>query len=269
MSLSMADLVEKLSRAGICSPRLEARLLMEKAPNDQMLQKMLNERLQHKPLDKILGQREFYKYCFKVNENVLSPRPDTETLVEAAVNLIKINDMVHVLDLGVGSGCILLSLLADFAWLIGVGIDKSRAALDVAQKNAVLLGVADRCHLIKADWFEDSFLQKQTSSYDLIVSNPPYIPTEEIKSLAPEVKNYDPHLALDGGKDGLESYRKIALIASLRLRPKGYLLLEAGINQAANIIAINTHLGLAHIQTLKDLAGIERCIIFQKKGCNL
>lgn len=265
MSLSFTEVVQKLSQAGICSPRLEARLLMENAENDKMLENMLEKRLKHKPLDKILGQKEFYKYRFKVSENVLSPRPDTETLVEAAIKIIKDKNIDSVLELGVGSGCVLLSLLADCGTLRGVGVDKSVKALEVARENAEFLGVTDRCHLIEADWFEEKFLQKLTPSYDMIVSNPPYIPSKDIEKLDPEVKNYDPRLALDGGSNGLESYQKIVPLAYLLLQENGYLLLEAGIHQAASIVDLATKKGLIHIQTLKDLGSVERCIIFQKK----
>ena len=131
------------------------------------------------------------------------------------------------------------------------------------------MGVKNRCRLKKADWFEPSFLEKLGKTFDMVVSNPPYIARAEIETLAPEVKNYDPHLALDGGQDGLESYRKIADLAPSLLNDGGFLLLEAGINQAKDICALMCANGLLHLQTQKDLAGIDRVIIFQKKGCNL
>ncbi len=263
------SLIQKLSTAGIESPRLEARLLKENASDEKKLEQMLQARLKHQPLDKILGRKEFYKYTFKVNADVLSPRPDTETLVEAAAKLIEQNKIKNILELGVGSGCILLSLLADFPNLKGKGIDRSASALKIAAENAKCLGVESRCSLQEADWFDEAFINQIGGGFEMVVSNPPYIPHHEIETLETEVKKYDPWLALDGGLDGLESYRRIADLAPKLVKDGGFLLLEAGVHQAADIIKIICSKGLQHFKTEKDLSGIERCIIFQKRGCNL
>lgn len=228
------------------------------------LGKILQKRIDGAPLDKLLGEKDFYKYRFKVSEDVLSPRSDTEVLVEAAGRLIFQNKMEKVIDLGTGSGCILLSLLADFPSLSGVGIDASKKALAIAAENAKRLGVGNRCQLMNLSWFEDDFVQKTGVEYDMIVSNPPYIPSKDIDDLDVCVKSYDPLRALDGGDDGYDHYRKIAEVAPKILRKGGYILLEGGINQAQKIKNIFEKQGLVWCQTLKDLGGIERCIILKK-----
>ncbi len=281
MALSFDDIVKKLSDFEVESPRLEARMMIAAAKNidcdevsalceisfneAEKIQKMIEQRSAHCPLDKILGHREFYKYDFLCNTDVLSPRPDTEVLVEQAAKLIFKHEMKNILELGVGSGCILLSLLADFPYLSGVGIDISQKALDMAQKNAQRLGVEKRVQLFRADWNEQAFAAKfNNRKFEIIVSNPPYIPSSEILKLSPEVKNFDPLLALDGGESGFNAYERIAELAPTLLNNDGYLLFEAGINQAEKIALICEKNGLKIIDIVKDLSGIERCVIVQK-----
>lgn len=284
MSLSVyQETIQKLTAAKIPSPRLEARLLIAAAAQltpdlintgttltpeqNSELNTMLQRRLEHKPLDKILNRKEFYKYSFLVDENVLTPRPDTEILVEAADNIIKTNKIDTILDLGTGSGCILLSLLKENPQIFGTGVEKSPKAITIAEQNCLLLGLEKNCRFILADWFDTKFLNLLPQTFDLITSNPPYIPTQHIANLEPEVKNYDPSIALDGGADGLDSYRQIAAHCSRLLNVDGYLLLEIGIGQADDVIQIFEQQELSHISTLKDLSGIQRCIIFRKKDC--
>lgn len=275
------ELVDTLIKADVCSPRLEARLLIAHVcnlnPNDvtshvsltdvqkQHLEMLVQQRLEHKPLDKILGHKEFYKYDFLVTESVLSPRPDTEILLEAVIDIIRTYRLSSVLDLGTGSGCILLSLLKEITSLQGIGVDKSDQALNIAYQNAKILQVDTRCNLLQADWFYPSFTDKIKQRFDMIVSNPPYIPTADIDTLETEVKNFDPILALDGGYDGLDSYRKIAEISPLLLTTNGYVALEIGINQADDVNSIFTGNGFNLLKIIKDLSGIERCLIFVKK----
>lgn len=275
--------ISDLIKAQISSPRLEARLLIAAAgkilpdevgcstvlsPEDEVvLQKMLHQRIAHKPLDKILGRKAFYKFDFKVNENVLSPRPDTEISVEEALKIIKTENITDIADLGTGSGCILLSLLKEVPDLHGTGIDKSAEALQIAAENCSSLGLNNRCKFLRADWFLPDFVSKVAQQFQLIISNPPYIPDTEIASLEPEVKEYDPLLALSGGQDGLESYRKIAEVAPLLLKNNGYIVLEIGIGQAEAVKNIFMQKGFEHIKTASDLAGISRCLIFRKNDC--
>lgn len=271
--------LQKLIEAGIENPRLETRVLLaavlQCAPSEifgsvklsaaqqQTAENMLRQRLAHKPLDKIIGRREFYKANFVVNENVLSPRSDTEILVEEALKLIPDTEM-KILDLGTGSGCIIESILAEKPRAHGVAVDISGAALQTARLNAENLQLTARLDFINADWFAPDFSAKINQKFDMIVSNPPYIPTADIATLATEVKNYDPMTALDGGADGYDSYRRIAELAPELLQNGGYILLEAGIGQAEKIADIFSTHKLKLINIVPDLNGISRCIILQK-----
>lgn len=277
------EVINALVQAQIPSPRLEARLLIAAAgnlPPDEVcytttltpeesakLRQMLKQRAAHKPLDKILGHKAFYKSDFMVNEKVLSPRPDTEIAVEAALKLIKAEKITKIADFGTGSGCILLSLLQEAPDLYGVGIDKSAEALQIARQNAEVLGASKRCNLLIADWFTPDFADIIGDNFQLIISNPPYIPDSDIAALDTEVKDYDPYLALSGGQDGLNSYRKIAELAPLLIAKHGYIVLEIGIGQAEDVKNIFMENGFEHIKTVPDLAGIDRCLIFRKNDC--
>jgi len=273
--------IETLASFGVESPRLEARLLIAdvlgKDVNDisddvtlsENLQNILKRNVQKRhdgmPIDKILGHREFYKYDFKVSEKVLSPRPDTEILVETALELIKKNDMKRILDLGVGSGCILLSILKEMPQIKGVGVEVENKALDVAKENAEALQVSDKVMWFEKNWFDADFESCFEKPFDMIVSNPPYIKTEDIESLDIGVKKYDPKCALDGGIDGLKDYRRIAEFASHLLKGEGYILLEIGFNQAKDVQKIFEIHDLKYIRTVSDLAGIERVVVFKKE----
>lgn len=233
-------------------------MILAHAQNQREIEDIINKRINGWPLDKILGQKDFYKHSFFVNEDVLSPRPDTEILVEAALEIIQKSKIQNILDLGTGSGCILLSILKEFPHIQGVGVDISEKALTVADKNKSALGVD--CKFIQKDWFKDNII----GEFDLIVSNPPYIPRQDISALEKEVREHDPMLALDGGVDGLDSYKKIAELSKNLLKKDGYILLEAGINQAQDIVNIFISEGLKLVEVKKDLSGINRCIILKK-----
>lgn len=279
--MTYQDIISALSEAHIPSPRLEARLLVAAVcrinPNDvnattsitpaqaKQLSALLQQRIAHKPLDKIVGHREFYKYDFKVTEDVLSPRPDTEIMLEAALEIIKKQGLKSVADFGTGSGCILLSLLKEIPDLQGFGIDKSEAALKIAQRNAELLNVQNRSMFMQADWFVDDFSSILPQKVDLIVSNPPYIPSADVALLDDEVKRFDPLDALDGGEDGLQSYKKLAVISGGLMAANAYIILEIGIKQAQKVQSIFETCGFNCLKIIKDLAGIERCLIFVKK----
>lgn len=279
MSGIFEQTVRQLATAGIASPRLEARLLiahvlncpaaevlsdiMLSAEQLNILQTLLKQRLKHKPIDKIVGHREFYKYDFRVDENVLSPRPDTEILVEKALQMLPDGEF-NILDLGTGSGCIIESVLAQRPTAHGVAVDISAQSLNVARNNAENLGLEKRIQFIQADWFDTDFIRQIGQKFTAIVTNPPYIPTADILKLEPDVKDYDPLLALDGGNDGFDSYRRIASLTPSLLKDGGYIFIEAGSGQASEIAAIFTQSGLKHIATAADLAGIARCVILQK-----
>ena len=264
MNILLNDIVCRLEKAEISSPRLEARLLLGKAcgisADDAVLlrralttaetadlEKMLLQRLAHKPLDKILGSKGFYKYDFHVDENVLSPRPDTEIIVEEALKLLNFDITQNIADFGTGSGCILLSVLAENKLWRGQGVDKSSAALNIAAKNAALLGVETQVSWLNGSWFDKDFCQRLQCPLDMLISNPPYIPSADIVGLEPEVKDYDPLSALDGGADGFEHYRQIAALAPRLLKVGGYVVLEVGFDQAREVNEIFAGQGLQQI----------------------
>ena len=263
-------LIEELIKAGVSSPRLEADIIIKNTapsyPDITFEQKdkaieFLNRRINHEPLDKIIGKRDFYKYCFAVNSDVLSPRPDTEVLVEKAINLVKENELKKIIDLGTGSGCIILSILKDVDNLLGVGVDISDKAIEVAKHNANELDLLDRVSFVNCD-FDN--IDTSLGEFDIIVSNPPYIPLEEFETLDIEVKKYDPKIALVGGSDGLVFYKQIAQRSPLILKKNGYILLEVGYNQAQDVANIFIDNGFTFVEFLKDLAGINRCVILKK-----
>lgn len=224
---------------------------------------MVEQRALFCPVDKILGCKGFYKHDFIVNQDVLSPRADTEILVEQALKNMDKTTSTNILEFGVGSGCIIISLLFDLPLAQGLGVDISSKALNICQQNAKKIGVGDRLKLKNISWFDDLW-QTQDKLFDLIISNPPYIPTQDIDLLDKEVKNFDPITALDGGSDGLRDYRRIIKIAPTLLKNNGLLILEAGINQANDIVKIGKDDGLEVINIVKDLNNIERCIILKK-----
>ncbi|MBR5154381.1 MAG: peptide chain release factor N(5)-glutamine methyltransferase [Alphaproteobacteria bacterium] len=262
-------LISKLIEAKIPSPRLEADIIIRNSiPNYPLMSDdeknvaldFLARRLNHEPLDKIIGKKEFYKYEFKVNSDVLSPRPDSEILVEKAIEIICKRD-AKIADLGVGSGCLIISILKECPNATGVGIDISEKALNIAKTNAELLGVNDRILFLKQT-FNDAINLDQ--KFDVIISNPPYIPVYEIDDLDEEVKSFDPIEALVGGDDGLLFYRQIAKTSKSILQKDGYILLEVGYNQAETVSEIFLAKGFKLIEIVKDLAQINRCVILKK-----
>lgn len=264
------ELIEALVVAKIPSPRLETDIILkyaaprypEVSPEEKKLVlSFLKRREKHEPLDKIIGYREFYKSRFKVNTDVLTPRPDTEILLESTLEVIPQNSVIRILDMGTGSGCILLSLLKERPKAVGIAVDISEKALSIAKENAVALNLCERVEFIHKSWSELKFT---TPLVDIIVSNPPYIPSKEIATLDDDVKFYDPHQALDGGVDGLDCYREIATVSPTILKAGGYVILESGFEQDEEITKIFTAQGLKYVKTIPDLAGINRCVILKK-----
>lgn len=270
--MSLRDkIISQLIQANISSPRLESDILIHqympdypqytKDEEDNII-KAIERRINHEPLDKIIGYKEFYKYTFQVDENVLSPRPDTEILLERALDLISDDKECTVVDLGTGSGCILLSILKEKTKTKGIGVDISMQALKKAKENSQILEVEDRVVFVNKSWEEKDFIKDKA---DIIVTNPPYIPSNEITTLDVEVKKYDPITALDGGDDGLKCYRDIATITPSILKTNGYILLEVGYNQAEDVAKIFQEKGMELVEIVKDLSGIKRCVILKNK----
>lgn len=256
--------VNRLRDAGVPDPQGDARRLFDWAfegvPRDEiegarerwdLFDAAIEKRIERQPVSQIIGCRAFWRHAFRVTPDVLDPRPETETLVELALS----EPFERVLDLGTGSGCILISLLADRPKAKGAGTDISEHALRIAGENAERLGVADRLILPLSDWFDDI-----GSRFDLIVSNPPYIALNEMDCLAPEVKNWEPHLALTDGADGLSAYRAIACGAPRHLTEGGRLLVEVGAAQSQAVIGIFRAAGLEDVHAHPDLDGRERVV---------
>ncbi len=235
---------------------------------EQKYQELLEKRRQHIPVQHLTHQAFFMGYEFYVNEHVLIPRQDTEILVEAALHCLKENKTPRLLDMCTGSGCILLSLLLEKSNATGVGADISAEALNVAKYNAVRFGVDDRAELIKSNLFEAAFFSetcgKQGEKYDILISNPPYIPTAQIETLMEEVRFYDPRQALDGREDGLYFYREITGCAGEYLKDGGWLLYEIGCDQGEAVKLLLEKAGFIHTEIKKDLAGLDRVVCGQK-----
>jgi len=209
------------------------------------------------PLSRIVGRREFWALELTISPQVLDPRPETETIVEASLRLLRSRreEPLRVLDLGVGSGALICALLVEFPQARGVGVDISAGAADVARRNVAACGLASRAEIRVSDWASGI-----DGPFDLIVSNPPYIPSAELSALPREVRDFDPRLALDGGSDGLEAYQRIAPEARSLLCAGGWLMVEIGAGQAADVRAIVERCGFVDATILKDLAGRDRVV---------
>ena len=211
----------------------------------------VQKRAEHIPLQYIIGEQECMGLRFKVNSNVLIPRQDTESLVEQVLKIVKPG--MKVLDLCTGSGCVLISVLKNAPELTGMGSDISKTALLVAKENAKL-------HEVDADWIRSDLFDNITETFDVIMANPPYIPTGEILSLMPEVRDFEPENALDGGADGLDFYRKIAGQVKDYLNPGGYVYMEIGYDQGEAVSELMRNAGFTEVEVIKDLARNDRVV---------
>jgi len=265
----------RLRQAGVDQPRRDVRVLLtgttgldpaqvighpERAlhPTQQAaFEQAIERRALREPVSRILGWREFWSLRFALSPDTLDPRPDSETLVEAVLGAIgDRSSPLEILDLGSGTGCLLLALLSELPRSRGLGIDISPAAVAVAARNAEALGLARRARFQLGDWAAGV-----TGAWQLIVSNPPYIIEKTIAGLAPEVARYDPPLALSGGVDGLAAYRELIPQAARLLAPDGTLALEIGEGQADQVAQLVHAAGLTCQARVRDLATLDRCIL--------
>lgn len=267
---AMVAATARLRAAGVTNPARDARILLAHAarieasritliaPEDiapeiaERYDKLISLRAIRVPVSHLIGERAFYGRNFKVSRDVLDPRPETETLVEAALS----EPFTRVLDLGIGSGAILVTLLAEVPDATGLGIDISEPACLQASANAVMHGVAERADIRGSDWFSNV-----EGRFDLIVSNPPYIAQDEIPGLDEEVRNHEPDLALTDGGDGLGSYRAISAGIGEHLASGGRVILEIGPTQADAVRAILGEAGLCDVTVLRDLDGRDRVVL--------
>jgi release factor glutamine methyltransferase len=234
---------------------------------------LLARRVAHEPVARIVGTRDFYGLSLSLGPATLDPRPDTETVVTIARLIAERMDRadgrpLRLLDLGTGSGAIVLALLTELATAEAIATDISTEALEVARANADRLGLASRIRFVASHW-----LDQVNGRFDLIVANPPYIPTPDISDLAPEVARWDPRAALDGGPDGLDAYRAILGAIGGALAPGGWVVFEVGAGQAAAVSALATTHGLVPVPAdwppLRDLGGIVRCVVAATPGCDV
>ena len=275
----IAEGAASLKEAAIEAPMREARLLLGHAAGiglstligwperavaadaAEIYRGFITRRLKHEPVSRILGHREFWSLDFTVTAATLDPRPDTETLVEAVLAQLPDRQAPRRLaDFGTGTGCILLALLTELPQAYGVGIDRSAEATRVAAGNAASLDLADRAGFVVGDWAESV-----AGGFDVVVSNPPYIPSAQIERLDAEVADYDPLTALDGGADGLDAYRHLAPEFARMLKPGGLAAFEIGQGQDRDVAALCQAAGLQVIEIRPDLAGIGRAVIARKQ----
>ena len=264
----------RLKAGRIDSPSIDARLLLEVAascsrtdiltdpyrvvtPDQQsLLDAYVERRLRREPVSRILGRKGFWKIMLNVTPDVLSPRPDTEAILDVVLLAYPPNKAFEMIDLGTGSGAILLATLAERFGARGVGTDISFEALAVAKENATNLELDNRATFLRTEWaagFGDD-------SFDVVVSNPPYIPSGDIPGLDPEVRDHDPHLALDGGPDGLQAYRELAPEIRRILKPDGLFAVEIGWDQGPQVKALFEEAGFAEVRVVKDLSNRDRVV---------
>lgn len=265
----------RLEGAGIEAPVIDARLLLEAATGASrtdivtdpyrplseaeadVLEGYLERRIAREPVSHILGRKGFWTVELKVTRDVLTPRPDTETLVNAVLKSLPAEQPLRILDLGAGSGAILLALLAERPLWSGVGVDISEPALEVARENATLLKLDGRAAFVHGLWAEG----QPDRAFDAVVSNPPYIPTADIDDLDPEVSVHEPRLALDGGIDGLDAYRVLAPQVMRVLKPGGVFALEIGHDQGHAVEALMNQAKAGFCRVVSDLGQRDRVVI--------
>lgn len=276
----------RLREAGIESALLDARVLMGYAfglSRDQLLcragdaadpehgarfEALIVRRLAREPVSRILGRREFWSLDFALSADTLDPRPDSETLVEAALAEVagRGSQALDVLDLGTGTGCLLLAVLSELPAARGLGIDLSPGAVATATGNARSLGLDRRARFACRDWRDGLVGRLDPVRYDLVLANPPYIPSGVIDGLEPEVARFDPIAALEAGEDGLDAYRTLAGELPGLLAPDGVAVFEVGAGQAPAVAGLVSAVGLEPVGTRKDLAGIDRCVVVRTKS---
>jgi release factor glutamine methyltransferase len=270
----------RLAAAGVESPTLDSRLLLEEAAHVRRadiladpyrpleaealdrFEGFVQRRARREPVSRILGHKAFWTLTLQVGPGVLAPRPDTETILDLVLGEFGPGQEFEVLDLGVGSGALLLAILSERPRARGLGVDVSDEALATAKRNAAQLGLWERATLRQGDWTAGL----GDESFDLVVANPPYVPTADIDTLAPEVRDHEPRLALDGGPDGLSAYRRLAPEIVRVLRPGGRFAVEIGPSQREAVEALFRDAGADGLAVRSDLGGRERVVAGYKNS---
>ena len=257
----LRDAVRSLEAAGIPNARREVRLLHRLAEDDAArFAAYVRRRTEHEPYSRIRGAREFWSLDLALSPDTLDPRPDSETLIEAALAALPNRAAAfRAVDLGTGTGALLLALLTEYPAATGIGVDVLPGAVATARQNAAALGLAGRASFVAGDWAEIKL-----APADVILANPPYISAAAIAALPPEVRCFDPRRALDGGHDGLVAYRSLAPVLRRTLRPEGWTFLELGFGQVEAVTRIMAEAGFRAVATRRDLAGHERCLVLRQ-----
>ena len=266
-----------LSSSSSKSPKLDSEILLSEAinknrqylilnSNEELIKEniksfddLLKRRKRGEPIAYLVKKKEFWKQNFYINKNVLIPRPDTELLVEETLKLFNVNSKLNILDIGTGSGCILLSILKERRNFFGTGIDISKKAINVARFNAKMHQLSNRVKFYNSD--VDKFL---IGKYDLIISNPPYIKKEDLECLEVDVRKFEPKIALDGGRDGFSEITKVISKTSMLLKKNGRFILEMGFDQKSKILNILKKNNFFINKVLKDYGKNDRCVISTK-----
>lgn len=258
---AIAATAQQLAAAGIANPRHEARLLHALAAGDSArLVDYVRRRTAHEPYSRIRGAREFWSLDFALSPDTLDPRPDSETLIEAALAALPDRTApLRVVDLGTGTGALLLALLSEYPNATGLGVDILPGAVATAARNAAALGLANRAQFVAGDWVEINL-----GAADVILANPPYVPSDEIAVLPPEIVQFDPRRALDGGDDGLMAYRALVPVVRRTLWPDGWAFFELGAGQAEAVARLVAAGDLRVVGVRRDLAGCERCLAIRQ-----
>lgn len=287
-TVNIGDVMRRLKIAGIETPALEARILIAEALSRkaeefhgvatvaatagqcQHLDDLIARRINREPIAYITGTREFWSLPFRVGPGVLIPRADSETVIETVCAVVPDRAApLRVLDLGTGSGCLLLALLSEFPNAAGVGVDAAPEAVAIASANAAALAMSARARFVELDWSEtDNPLYTNLCSlkFDIVVSNPPYIAASDMPHLMRDVRDYEPHGALLGGPDGLRAYRQILPLIDRCLGETGFCVLECGSGQARDVMKVAQDQGFVEGRCALDLAGVERCVVLRRKG---
>ncbi|MBO9505870.1 peptide chain release factor N(5)-glutamine methyltransferase [Thalassospira sp. A3_1] len=283
----MAEAVGALRDAGIENARMDARILLSDAagvdgsriaawPEDAVgadavakFRDMVARRLRYEPVSRILGVRDFWRHSFRLSPETLDPRPDSETIVELALDWLEDADAPTVLDFGTGTGCLLLSIIGDLQNASGLGVDISEGAVACARENAQRLDFADQVEFRVSDWDSAITDGERQTGFDLVVSNPPYITQADMETLSPEVREYDPRLALTDEGDGLGAYRILSQVAFSLVKPAGFVIFEIGQGQEEDVARLLVEAGFVGVEYREDLGGIVRCVAAKKTRCSV